>query len=492
MSKTEKDLRQTASRACLMGLGLALVFGAAGCKSNPSTDQTAQTTATTPDASQATADTSDPAAQANLAPAVNTAQATSSSPSYPSTSSSASSTQETAPPPPADETASSSASTGSYATAPSEDAYDYEAPQTDVAQPVAYAPEPPPALPVYEQPPCPGDNYMWTPGYWGYAPTGYYWVPGVWVMAPYLGALWTPGYWGFYQGRYGWHGGYWGPHIGFYGGVNYGHGYGGMGYEGGYWHNNNFLYNRSVTQVNTTIIRNTYVHNVTIINNNSRVSYNGGNGGLQARPSAAENMAFREQHMGPVAAQTNHVQQAAANRQNFASVNHGRPAMLASAQPLATNYRTPAATPVAVQRQVSQEQARRAAVVNRPAENRAVAPAARTNEAARPAQQQLQQREQQQAQQREQQQQRQQQQTQQREQQQQRQQQQAQQREQQQQRQEQQTQQREQQQRQQQQAQQREQQQQHQAQQREQQQREQQQRQRPEEHPQADDHRPNR
>src|SRR5580704_12691701 len=24
----------------------------------------------------------------------------------------------------------------------------------------------PPALPVYEQPVCPGDGYIWTPGYW--------------------------------------------------------------------------------------------------------------------------------------------------------------------------------------------------------------------------------------------------------------------------------------------------------------------------------------
>ena len=26
-----------------------------------------------------------------------------------------------------------------------------------------------------------------------------------------------------------WHAGYWGPHVGFYGGVNYGYGYGGVG-----------------------------------------------------------------------------------------------------------------------------------------------------------------------------------------------------------------------------------------------------------------------
>src|SRR5215472_18925874 len=42
----------------------------------------------------------------------------------------------------------------------------------------------PPALPVYEQPYCPGEGYIWTPGYWAYGPDGYYWVPGTWVLAP--------------------------------------------------------------------------------------------------------------------------------------------------------------------------------------------------------------------------------------------------------------------------------------------------------------------
>jgi YXWGXW repeat-containing protein len=43
----------------------------------------------------------------------------------------------------------------------------------------------PPALPVYEQPPCPGDGYIWTPGYWAYGPDGYFfWVPGTWVLRP--------------------------------------------------------------------------------------------------------------------------------------------------------------------------------------------------------------------------------------------------------------------------------------------------------------------
>src|SRR5215813_816242 len=89
----------------------------------------------------------------------------------------------------------------------------------------------PPALPIYEQPECPGDGYIWTPGYWAWDGDDYYWVPGTWVLAPEVGFLWTPGYWGWGGGGYFWHEGYWGPHVGFYGGINYGYGYWGHGYE---------------------------------------------------------------------------------------------------------------------------------------------------------------------------------------------------------------------------------------------------------------------
>lgn len=57
----------------------------------------------------------------------------------------------------------------------------------------------PPPLLVYAQPQVPGDDYIWTPGYWTWSDEqgAYYWVPGTWVMAPYKGFLWTPGYWAF-------------------------------------------------------------------------------------------------------------------------------------------------------------------------------------------------------------------------------------------------------------------------------------------------------
>ena len=190
----------------------------------------------------------------------------------------------------------------------------------------------PPAIPVYAQPICPGPGYFWTPGYWAWNDDdGYYWVPGTWVIAP-VGMFWTPGYWGWGNGFYLWHAGYWGPHVGFYGGINYGYGYGGYGYEGGEWRGRSFYYNRSVTNVNVTNVTNVYNKTV-IVNNNNRVSYNGGNGGVAARPRAEELAAEREPHREAMAEQHQHEQAASHDRQLFASQNHGRPAIAATARP---------------------------------------------------------------------------------------------------------------------------------------------------------------
>src|ERR1700761_1475120 len=151
----------------------------------------------------------------------------------------------------------------------------------------------PPPIPVYEQPPIPGDGYFWTPGYWAWdAATGYYWVPGTWVRPPAVGLLWTPPYWGFEAGVYGFHAGYWGPHIGFYGGVNYGFGYGGVGFEGAVWNGGVLSYNRSVTNISNTHITNIY--NKTVVNSRPGGAAFNGAGGVQARPTAAEEAAAKE------------------------------------------------------------------------------------------------------------------------------------------------------------------------------------------------------
>jgi hypothetical protein len=189
---------------------------------------------------------------------------------------------------------------------------------------------PPPALPVYAQPPIPGDGYLWTPGYWGWGPAGYYWVPGVWVRPPMAGVLWTPGYWGFGGGVYGWHAGYWGPHIGFYGGVNYGFGYGGVGFVGGAWHGGVFAYNSAVMNVGVNVVHNTYVDRTVVVNNTvmNHTSFNGP-GGVMARPGPTEQTAMNEHHFEPTAEQTQHFNAAANDPGQRFSTNGGHPSNVA-------------------------------------------------------------------------------------------------------------------------------------------------------------------
>jgi hypothetical protein len=189
----------------------------------------------------------------------------------------------------------------------------------------------PPVLPVYAQPICPGPGFLWIPGYWAYGPYGYYWVPGTWVEPPEIGLLWTPGYWAWDDGFYVWNAGYWGPTVGYYGGIAYGFGYTGVGFYGGYWRGGEYFYNRSVTNVNVTVVRNTY--NTRVVNNTStanRVSFNGGSGGTRARPTFQEHAAAREHHVAMTAAQTQHQQAASTDQTLRASVNHGRPDVAAS------------------------------------------------------------------------------------------------------------------------------------------------------------------
>jgi len=197
----------------------------------------------------------------------------------------------------------------------------------------------PPALPVYVQPPCPQPNYMWTPGYWAWDGIGdYYWVPGTWVLAPQPGYLWTPGYWGWGDGGvYVFHAGYWGTQVGFYGGVNYGFGYGGGGFAGGEWRGGVFAYNTAAVNVNNTVIHTTYV-NKTIVNNttiinDTHTSFNGGPHGVEAKPTPEQETFAREKHIAATPAQVQHEQVAKQDKSNFASANHGVPAHAAVARP---------------------------------------------------------------------------------------------------------------------------------------------------------------
>jgi len=262
---------------------------------------------------------------------------------------------------------------GSYNSSDQDAEAGYQATLTD-----QQASEPPPPLPVYDQPEAPDPNDLWTPGYWAYAPAGYYWVPGAWCAPPYIGALWTPGYWGYYGGHYRFHHGFWGPHVGYYGGVNYGFGYVGVGYLGGYWAGSNFNYNRNFNRVGPNI-RNVYVRDVTYNNvhyNNyevntrmgPRVSYNGGNGGIRATPRPAELAAFREPRVAPMQSQVQAAREAAGNREQFYAANRGRPAIAAAPRSFAAErgIAPPARTTADLVRPGMQPQNRPGQPVNRP------------------------------------------------------------------------------------------------------------------------------
>jgi hypothetical protein len=215
------------------------------------------------------------------------------------------------------------------------------APATDESE--EQAPEAPPPLPVYDQPPAPAEGYVWAPGIWRWGPEGYFWVPGTWVAPPQVGFLWTPGYWGLVGAVYVFHAGHWGPHVGYYGGINYGHGYDGEGFHGGRWVNNRFQYNTAVTNVNVTNVHNVY--NETVINNvttnNTRVSYVGG-AGTRGQPTANEAAHASEPRFRPTPAQLQHHVDARAEPTFNAGRNEGRPPVAGTPHPGA--FREPGVT----------------------------------------------------------------------------------------------------------------------------------------------------
>ena len=56
----------------------------------------------------------------------------------------------------------------------------------------------------------------------------------------------------------------------------------------------------------------------------THVSYNGGTGGVEARPTSQQESYANEHHVGPVAAQTQHVQETRSNPELRASASPDR------------------------------------------------------------------------------------------------------------------------------------------------------------------------
>jgi hypothetical protein len=201
----------------------------------------------------------------------------------------------------------------------------------------------PPVLPVYVQPVCPQPGLMWTPGYWSYGPDGYFWVPGAWVPAPYAGALWTPGYWGWSNGLYVFNPGYWGLHVGYYGGINYGFGYGGIGFAGGMWRGGVFAYNTAVMHVGVgfhSVYEDRGAVDRGFVARDSHVAFSGGPGGINHPANAEERGFAHEAHTPATSFQTQHESAARTDRTAYAKVNGGRPANLAASRPLAAEAHT--------------------------------------------------------------------------------------------------------------------------------------------------------
>ncbi len=344
-------------------ISVALAFSVAGCRNNPGQVQADNNQAGTQDTA------SDPAA-ANLPPVADNSNA----PQY------------------ASNAGSGYQQSGYQEGASGQDQSSYDPGYGE--QPEYTDAQPPPPLPDYDQPPAPGDGYIWTPGYWAWSQDGYYWVPGAWVEAPYEGALWTPGYWGYWHNSYGFYPGHWGQYIGYYGGVNYGYGYIGYGYQGGYWGGGHFNYNRSVNNINISVVHNVYSRPVEGNRSGSHVSYNGGLGGIEVRARPAELAAMRQPHTAPMSTQVQNQRAAGANRAQFASANHGRPTNVTVSQPLAAdrNVRTPPALQT-TNRAVAQQQQRQTAPQEKQreaapqAQQHAAAPQEQQHQAASPQQQ---------------------------------------------------------------------------------------------------------
>jgi len=195
------------------------------------------------------------------------------------------------------------------------------------------ADEPPPPLPEYDQPPIPAPGYYWTPGYWAWNNYDYYWVPGAWVEPPQPGLLWTPGYWAFVGGIYAFRPGYWGQRVGFYGGIDYGFGYSGAGYQGGRWDNGRFFYNTTVNNISGARITNIYNQPIAAAATPNRASFNGGPGGVVAKPTNEELLATKEEHIRPTRLQVDQARAAGMRSEQFVTANHGKPAVAATERP---------------------------------------------------------------------------------------------------------------------------------------------------------------
>ena len=228
--------------------------------------------------------------------------------------------QETAPPPPSDQDQT-------YQDAQTAAELDQEG----ETPPVEYADQPPPPLPVYEQPEAPAPNYIWTPGYWYWGPAGYYWIPGRLVRSALLRRPLDPRLLGLVSQPLGLP-----PRI-----LGPSHRLFSMAASttasatpalATTAATGTATTSTTTAPVNRVSPHITYVYNRTVVvNNNTRVAYNSGQGGLAAVKTAAgrDRCHAPAQNSAPCPPRSRPARSSAQNRKQFYIVNRGRPAMVA-------------------------------------------------------------------------------------------------------------------------------------------------------------------
>jgi len=103
-------------------------------------------------------------------------------------------------------------------------------------------------------------------------------------------------------------------------------------------HHGHFSYNRSESRVEGANIHNVYDEKVDHGRDN-RVSFNGGNGGIEARATSQQEALARRRHVAPVAVQIERAQTARKNPELRASQNHGKPPVFTGSRPEPVNDR---------------------------------------------------------------------------------------------------------------------------------------------------------
>ena len=93
-----------------------------------------------------------------------------------------------------------------------------------------------------------------------------------------------------------------------------------------------------MNNITNVSITNVY-HKPVVDRNRTRISYNGGPGGVRARPTPAQLAVARERHVPATAEQRRHVEAAARDPAMALSQNHGHPAVAATSH--AARFRGP-------------------------------------------------------------------------------------------------------------------------------------------------------